>query len=77
MAITAEARTEIITLVVGMFGAAPGASVLSDLVAAKDSGASVKQIAANIANTVEFKSIYPTFLTNQEFATKFVNNLVG
>ncbi len=77
MAITAEARTEIITLVVGMFGAAPGASVLSDLVAAKDAGSSLKQIAANIANTVEFKSIYPTFLTNQEFATKFVNNLLG
>ncbi len=77
MAITAEARTEIIQLVVGMFGAAPGASVLSDLVAAKEAGQTVKQIAANVANTAEFKSIYPTFLTNQEFAERFVNNLVG
>lgn len=77
MAITAEARTEIIQLVVGMFGAAPGASVLSDLVAAKEAGQTVKQIAANVANTNEFKSIYPTFLTNDEFATRFVNNLVG
>ncbi|MDO9318166.1 MAG: calcium-binding protein [Gammaproteobacteria bacterium] len=77
MAITAEARTEIIQLVVGMFGAAPGASVLSDLVAAKEAGQTVKQIAANVANTNEFKSIYPTFLTNQEFAERFVNNLVG
>lgn len=77
MAITVEARTEIIGLVVGMFGAAPGASVLSDLVAAKEAGASIKQIAANVANTVEFKSIYPTFLTNAEFATQLLNNLVG
>ncbi|MDO8272571.1 MAG: hypothetical protein Q7U82_11745, partial [Gammaproteobacteria bacterium] len=77
MAITAEARTEIIQLVVGMFGAAPGASVLSDLVAAKEAGQTVKQIAANVANTNEYKSIYPTFLTNQEFAERFVNNLVG
>ena len=78
MAITAEARTEIIQLVVGMFGAAPGASVLSDLTFARDDrGQTVKQIAANIVNTNEFKSIYPTFLTNQEFADRFINNLVG
>ncbi|MEK7259739.1 MAG: hypothetical protein AAB211_08055 [Pseudomonadota bacterium] len=77
MAITAEARTEIIQLVVGMFGAAPGASVLSDLVAAKEAGQTVKQIAANVANTAAFRSIYPTFLTNLEFAERFVNNLVG
>lgn len=77
MAITVEARTEIIALVVGMFGAAPGASVLSDLVAAKEAGMTLKGIAASISNTVEFKSIYPTFMTNAEFATKLVNNLVG
>lgn len=77
MAITVEARTEIISLVVGMFGAAPGASVLSDLVASKEAGQSIKAIAANLANTVEFKSIYPTFLTNAEFATKVVDQLLA
>jgi hypothetical protein len=77
MAITVEARTSIIELVVGMFGAAPGASVLSDLVASYEAGATLKQIAANLANTNEFKSIFPTFLTNAEFATKVVNQLVG
>jgi hypothetical protein len=70
MAITVEQRTSIIELVVGMFGAAPGASVLSDLVAAYEAGATLKQIAANLANTNEFKGIFPTFLTNGEFATK-------
>lgn len=76
MAITVEARTEIIKLVVGMFGAAPGASVLSSLVAAYESGSSISQIAANLANTNEFTGIYPTFLTSGEFATKLVNNLL-
>ncbi len=77
MAITVEQRTSIIELVVGMFGAAPGASVLADVVAAYASGATLKQIAANLANTNEFKGIFPTFLTNGEFATKLVNQLVG
>ena len=77
MAITVEARTEIISLVVGMFGAAPGASVLSDLVAAKEAGSTIQQIATNLANTNEFKGIYPTFLTNGEYATKVVNQLLG
>ncbi len=77
MAITVEARTELIALVVGMFGAAPGANVLSDLVAAKEAGSSVKQIAANLANHPEFKNIYPTFQTNAEFASKFLDNLLG
>lgn len=77
MAITVEARTSIIELVVGMFGAAPGASVLSDLVAAYEAGQSIKQIAANLAKTNEFKGIYQTFLTNGEYATKVVNQLLA
>lgn len=77
MAITVENRTNLVGLVVGMFGAAPGASVLSDLVASFEAGATLKQIAANVANTTEFTSIFPTFLTNEEFATKVVNQLVG
>lgn len=77
MAITVEARTSIIELVVGMFGAAPGASVLSDLVAAYEAGMTIKQMAANLANTNEFKGIFQTFLTNGEFATKVVNQLLA
>jgi len=77
MAITVEQRTAIIELVVGMFGAAPGANVLSDLVAAYEAGNSIKQIAANLAKSDQFKSIFPTFMTNGEFAAKVVDQLVG
>jgi hypothetical protein len=77
MAITVEARTSIIELVVGMFGAAPGASVLSDLVASYEAGTSIKQMAASLANTNEFKSIYPSFLTTDEFSVKLVDQLLA
>lgn len=77
MAITVEARTEIISLVVGMFNAAPGASVLSELTASYEAGATVAQIAASLANTTQFKGLYPNFMTNGEFATKIVNNLLA
>ena len=76
MAITVEARTNIIGLVVGMFNAAPGASVLSSLVASFEAGSTIKQLAANLAATAEFKSIFQTFLTNGEYATKVVNQLL-
>lgn len=77
MAISVDARTEIISLVVGMFGAAPGASVLSELVASAEAGQTISQIAANLTNTTQFKGIYPTFLTNGEFAAKVVASLLA
>jgi len=77
MAISVVDRTNLVGLVVGMFGAAPGASVLSDLVASFEAGSTLKQIAANVAGTTEFVSLFPTFLTDGEFATKVVNQLVG
>ncbi|MGJ8688761.1 MAG: beta strand repeat-containing protein [Gammaproteobacteria bacterium] len=77
MTISVEARTEIISLVVGMFGAAPGASVLSDLVASVEAGTTISQLAANLSATAEFKGIYPTFMTNGEYAAKVVANLLA
>ncbi|MDT8428111.1 MAG: Ig-like domain-containing protein, partial [Pseudomonadales bacterium] len=77
MAITAEARNDIITLVVGMFDAAPGNAVLTDLVAAFESGQSLAQLAATLATSTQFTSVYPNFLTAEAFATKLVETLVG
>jgi S-layer protein len=77
MAITAEARTDIIALVVGMFDAAPGATFLSQFVNAVDAGSTIDTLAADLAGTAAFKGTYPDLQTNNEFATKFVDNLVG
>lgn len=77
MAITVEARASLITLAVGMFNAAPGTAVLSQLSNASESGQTLKQIATNLAGTAEYQSIYPDLMTNAEFATKLVDNMVG
>ena len=77
MAITAEARSELITLVVAMFNAAPGANNLSELTTAYEAGFSMTDIANSLAATDQFKTIYPNFMTNSEFATKLVNAMVG
>lgn len=77
MAITVEARKDLITLVVGMFDGAPGTNVLSDLTNAFEAGSSLKAIATNLASSAEYQSIYPDSLTNAEFAAQLVENMVG
>ena len=77
MAITAETRTDIIELVVGMFGAAPGASVLSELAEAVDAGLSLKDLSITLGTSAVFKAEYPSFLTNSEFATNYLTNFLG
>lgn len=85
MAISIEAREDLVTLVVGMFDAAPGAAVLTDLTVAYEAGiaggASSADVMANIATSLAsssfYKDIYPEFLTNSEFVNKLVGNLAG
>ncbi len=77
MAITAETRTDIIELVVGMFGAAPGASVLSELAEAVDAGLSLKDLSITLGTSAVFKAEYPSFLTNTEFATNYLTDFLG
>ena len=77
MAITNEIQQDIIALVVGMFDAAPGQAVLEDLAQAKLSGMSDAALANHLASTPEFRSIYPTILTNQQFAARLVDNMAG
>ncbi len=77
MAITVETRTDIIELIVGMVGAAPGAAILSELADIVDSGLSLNDLAIALANNPAFKVLYPSFLTNTEFATNFVTQLLA
>lgn len=74
---TAAARTTLIQLTVAMFDAAPGANNLSEFVNAYDAGQSLANIANSLATSATFKSIYPDLQTTNEFAVKFINNLVG
>ncbi|MEX0827609.1 MAG: hypothetical protein WD005_01525, partial [Haliea sp.] len=77
MAITAETRTDIVELVVGTVGAAPGATILSQLADEVDAGATLNGLAVAIANHPAFKDMYPSFLTNEEFATNWLTQLFG
>ncbi|BDV01801.1 S-layer protein [Thermodesulfomicrobium sp. WS] len=74
MAMTTEQRAEIIKIVVGMFGAAPGATYLSELSAYAGKPA---QLVQDLTATGAFTSLYPSFLTNEEFATNFITKLLG
>lgn len=76
MAITAETRADIISLVVGMFDAAPSTNLLNDFVHATEIGQSLEVTASGLAESAEFKSIYADWLTNEEFAAKFVSNIL-
>lgn len=74
--ITAQERTTILKLVAGMFNAAPGATFLNGFTDAfvamnKDYVA----LATALGQSEPFKSLYPSFLTAEEFANKFLATL--
>ena len=74
--VTTQERTNILKLVAGMFNAAPGATYLSGFTDAfvamnKDYSA----LATALGESDAFKSLYPSFLTAEEFANKFLDTL--
>ena len=74
--VTAETRTHLIGLSVVMLGEAPGTARLNEWVEASDGGMSLEDIANHIAASGAFTAIYPTFLTNAEFAGAMLGNLM-
>ncbi|GAB5497742.1 MAG: hypothetical protein PsegKO_00530 [Pseudohongiellaceae bacterium] len=76
MAVTAETRKAIIELVVTAYNAAPGTTLLTELVQAVDGGASLADVATTLTTSSTFNATYPVFQTSTEFATEFLGNLV-
>jgi len=76
MAITAETRQDIIELVVTAYNAAPGTTLLTELVAIIDEGGTLADVAANLTTSARWKSTYPAFQTAEEFAEEWLGNLV-
>ena len=76
MAITAETRNDIIELVVAANNAAPGTTLLTELVALSDSGSSLADIAAVLTAGDTFSATYPAFQTAEEFAAEYLDNLI-
>lgn len=76
MAVTAETRNAIIELVVTAYNAAPGTTLLTELVEAVDGGASLADVATTLTTSSTFNGLYPTFQTTTEFANELLDNLV-
>jgi len=76
MAITAETRQDIIELVVTAYGAAPGTTLLTELVAIIDGGGTLADVATSLTTSDTWTAEYPSFQTAEEFATEWLGNLV-
>ena len=76
MSISEEMRDTILGLDVAGLNAATGTSRLNDFVADVNAGASEADLAEIIASSADFVAIYPPLLTTEEFADKFLDNLV-
>ena len=59
------------------FGAAPGVTYMGQLVEAADAGMSIKAIVNVFTTKPQFLETYPESLTNQEYAQRLVDNVVG
>jgi len=59
------------------FNAAPGVTYMGQLLDAANSGLTVKQIVNIFTTKSQFTDAYPQTMTNNAFATKLVDNVVG
>ena len=59
------------------FNAAPGATYMAQLLDAANSGLTVKQIVNIFTTKSQFTDVYPQTMTNNAFATKLIDNVVG
>jgi len=77
MALTATQSKSMYQFFALAFNAAPGVTYMNQLDAAINSGMSVTQVVEAFTTKAEFTSTYPGFLSNEAFATRFINNNVG
>lgn len=77
MSIAISARSDLITYIVGMFDAAPGQSYLSTFVQQQAQGTSTSDLLNSLSNSTAFKNLYPESLSNSDFASQFIETLVG
>jgi len=76
MAITSAVRLDIIQLAVITNNAAPGTTLLAELVALSEAGSTLTQIADTLVAKSAFTATYPTYQTSTEFGTEWIANLL-
>ena len=75
--ITQDGRQEIIATFIVMIGRAPSQTELADLIAARESGQTLAQVATKITTMTEFSASYPGYMTDDERAHKLVAALIA
>ena len=76
MALTAEETKELYQFFNVAFNAAPGVEYMNQLYEARQV-MSMEQVVEVFTTKTQFTSIYPNFLTNETFASRLVDNVVG
>ena len=74
--ITAETRSDIVELAMGMLNQAPSTTLLNTLISKTTDGASLQDLANYIATTDAFVAQYPATQTAREFATEMFDKLI-
>ena len=74
--ITAETRSSIVELAMGMLNQAPSTALLNTLIAKSVEGASIQDLADYLATTDAFTAEYPATQTAREFATEMFGKLI-
>lgn len=75
--ISLTGRNQLVALYSVMFNAAPTATVLGTMVSMSDAGKTTIDVANFLQTQADYASVYPAFMTSDEFATKLVSILLG
>ncbi|NBP37987.1 MAG: hypothetical protein EBV34_06055 [Betaproteobacteria bacterium] len=74
---TSTKQTEMYRFFAVAFNAAPGTTYMDQLYEAVTSGMSTEAIVEVFTTKSQFTDVYPRFMSNKDFATKLINNVVG
>ena len=77
MALTTTQKTEAYQFFIVAFGAATGVEYMNQLNDAYNAGMTTKQIVNVYTTKPQFEAQYPRFLSNEQFADKLIENVVG
>lgn len=77
MAMTNQQQTEAYQFFIIAFGAAPGVEYMGQIDEAYSAGMTTQQIVNVYTTKSVFTNAYPSFLSNDKFATSLINNVVG
>jgi len=77
MPMTTTQQTDAYRFFAIAFSAAPGVEYMNQIAAAYEGGATTKQIVNEFTKKSVFTNVYPNFLTNESFASRLIDNVVG